>query len=157
MSVPFHPVVTVRGPSLRYPRRPKGVYGASVGTSILDAMGVSSDDIVPRGIAMGASAHSIGTAALMEREPEVCTCALPVCPLLVYSTSFAQIAVFLTFAFVCRYTRLSFRCLSYGKRLLVVGCFLFSCQVFISCSWVFFFLVSLDWHCLGFFCRSWSA
>lgn len=47
-----------------------GVYGASVGTSILDAMGVSSDDIVPRGIAMGASAHSIGTAALMEREPE---------------------------------------------------------------------------------------
>lgn len=34
-------------------------------------MGVTRDDIVPRGIAMGASAHSIGTAALMEREPEV--------------------------------------------------------------------------------------
>lgn len=34
-------------------------------------MGVGSDNLVPRGIAMGASAHSIGTAALMEREPEV--------------------------------------------------------------------------------------
>lgn len=51
--------------------RLEGVYGASVGTSILDAMGVTSEDVVPRGIAMGASAHSIGTAALMEREPEV--------------------------------------------------------------------------------------
>ncbi|CAM9154280.1 unnamed protein product [Ectocarpus sp. 12 AP-2014] len=47
-----------------------GVYGASVGTAVLDAMGVGSDNLVPRGIAMGASAHSIGTAALMEREPE---------------------------------------------------------------------------------------
>lgn len=49
-----------------------GVYGASVGTAVLDAMGVGSDNLVPRGIAMGASAHSIGTAALMEQEPEVC-------------------------------------------------------------------------------------
>ena len=49
-----------------------GVYGASVGTAVLDAMGVDSDNLVPRGIAMGASAHSIGTAALMEQEPEVC-------------------------------------------------------------------------------------
>lgn len=48
-----------------------GVYGASVGTAVLDAMGVGSDNLVPRGIAMGASAHSIGTAALMEQEPEV--------------------------------------------------------------------------------------
>ncbi|CAM9892112.1 unnamed protein product [Pylaiella littoralis] len=47
-----------------------GVYGASVGTAVLDAMGVGSDNLVPRGIAMGASAHSIGTAALMEQEPE---------------------------------------------------------------------------------------
>lgn len=49
----------------------EGVYGASVGTSILDAMGVRREDVVPRGIAMGGSAHSIGTAALMERESEV--------------------------------------------------------------------------------------
>eukprot|EP00752_Nemacystus_decipiens_P012372 g10966.t1 len=47
-----------------------GVYGASVGTAVLDAMGVGSDNLVPRGIAMGASAHSIGTAALMDQEPE---------------------------------------------------------------------------------------
>lgn len=47
-----------------------GVYGASVGTAVLDAMGVRSDNLVPRGIAMGASAHSIGTAALMEKESE---------------------------------------------------------------------------------------
>lgn len=48
-----------------------GVYGASVGTALLDAIGVTREDVVPRGIAMGASAHSIGTAALMERESEV--------------------------------------------------------------------------------------
>ena len=48
-----------------------GVYGASVGTAVLDSVGIGSDNLVPRGIAMGASAHSIGTAALMEREPEV--------------------------------------------------------------------------------------
>lgn len=52
---------------------PPGVYGASVGTAVLDAMGVGSDNLVPRGIAMGASAHSIGTAALMDQEPEVRT------------------------------------------------------------------------------------
>lgn len=56
---------------MRFPVPCEGVYGASVGTAVLDAMGVSRDNVVPRGIAMGASAHSIGTAALMGDEPEV--------------------------------------------------------------------------------------
>ncbi|CAM9444816.1 unnamed protein product [Chrysoparadoxa australica] len=47
-----------------------GVYGASLGQSILDKLGITRDDPVTRGVATGASAHSIGTAALMGEEDE---------------------------------------------------------------------------------------
>jgi putative effector of murein hydrolase len=47
-----------------------GVYGASFGRSILDNIGITTEQKVTRGIATGASAHSIGTSALMESEPD---------------------------------------------------------------------------------------
>jgi putative effector of murein hydrolase len=47
-----------------------GVYGASFGRSILDEIGITTEQKVTRGIATGASAHSIGTSSLMESEPD---------------------------------------------------------------------------------------
>ena len=44
-----------------------GVLGAVFGRPLLDTMGVRQP--VARGLAVGASAHGIGTAALVEREP----------------------------------------------------------------------------------------
>ena len=44
-----------------------GVLGAVFGRPLLDALGVHQP--VARGLAVGASAHGIGTAALVEREP----------------------------------------------------------------------------------------
>jgi len=45
-----------------------GVYGASVGAAVLDAIGITRESAVARGVATGASAHSIGTASLMGKE-----------------------------------------------------------------------------------------
>jgi len=47
-----------------------GVYGASVGKDLLAKFGAPPSAPLVRGLAMGATAHSIGTAALMEGEPE---------------------------------------------------------------------------------------
>lgn len=55
-----------------------GVYGASLGPALLDALGIkapgpkagSPENSVTRGVAMGASAHAIGTASLMANEPD---------------------------------------------------------------------------------------
>ncbi|CAM9458509.1 unnamed protein product, partial [Heterosigma akashiwo] len=47
-----------------------GVYGASVGKDLLAKFGAPPSAPLVRGLAMAPRAHSIGTAALMEGEPE---------------------------------------------------------------------------------------
>eukprot|EP00612_Vaucheria_litorea_P008341 CAMPEP_0171470518 /NCGR_PEP_ID=MMETSP0946-20130122/195_1 /TAXON_ID=109269 /ORGANISM="Vaucheria litorea, Strain CCMP2940" /LENGTH=429 /DNA_ID=CAMNT_0011999909 /DNA_START=187 /DNA_END=1473 /DNA_ORIENTATION=- len=47
-----------------------GIYGASFGRSVLDKIGLHKKYVVSRGIATGVSAHSIGTSALLEEEPD---------------------------------------------------------------------------------------
>jgi len=47
-----------------------GVYGASLGQDLFRSLGASEDETLTRGLVMGATSHSVGTASLMEKEPE---------------------------------------------------------------------------------------
>ena len=49
-----------------------GVYGASLGGSLLEALGIDPEQSATRGVSIGTSAHAIGTASLMAKEPKVC-------------------------------------------------------------------------------------
>ncbi|CAM9183845.1 unnamed protein product, partial [Phaeothamnion confervicola] len=71
-----------------------GVYGASVGQAVLDGIGCCTDEPVVRGIATGASAHSIGTASLMESEPEAAAIAsVALCLAGVFHTAVCSVPV----------------------------------------------------------------
>merc|ERR1712070_1107647 len=47
-----------------------GVYGASLGGSLLEALGIDPEQSATRGVSIGTSAHAIGTASLMAKEPK---------------------------------------------------------------------------------------